>query len=69
MRRWVKWTLVLVGLFVLMMVTFGVWIGYSFLTAKVDTVGEVDFDQELAIPPLAESEVDAEGRRVFDLTL
>src|SRR5918999_5821649 len=69
MRRWVKWTLVAVSLVVLVGVAFGAWIGYSYVTARVDTVGEVDFDRELAIPPLAESEVDAEGRRVFDLTL
>ncbi|ANJ26860.1 multicopper oxidase family protein [Agromyces aureus] len=33
----------------------------------VDTVGEVDFDTPLAIPPLAESHVDADGTRVFAL--
>jgi FtsP/CotA-like multicopper oxidase with cupredoxin domain len=36
--------------------------------APVSTFGEVDFDQELAIPPLAESEVTADGTRVFELT-
>ena len=69
MSRWLKWTLALAGTFVLGVVGFGGWIAYSYLTAKVDTVGEVAFERELAIPPLAESEVDAEGRRVFDLTL
>jgi FtsP/CotA-like multicopper oxidase with cupredoxin domain len=64
-----KWVLVLVGVVVLLGVAFGAWIGYSFVTAKVDTVGEVEFDRELAIPPLAESELDADGRRVFDLTM
>jgi FtsP/CotA-like multicopper oxidase with cupredoxin domain len=68
-RNWVKWTLVAVAVLVLTVVTFGAWLGYSYVTARVDTVGEVDFDRELAIPPLAESEVDDEGRRVFDLTL
>lgn len=33
----------------------------------VDTVGEVAFTAKLAIPPLAESRVDDQGRRVFDL--
>lgn len=33
-----------------------------------DTVGEVAFDHELVIPPLAESTVDGQGRRVFELT-
>ena len=35
--------------------------------APVSTVGEVAFDQELAIPPLAESRVAADGTRVFEL--
>jgi len=34
----------------------------------ISTVGEVDFDTPLAIPPLAESTTDADGRRIFDLT-
>lgn len=33
----------------------------------VSTVGKVDFDAQLAIPPLAESTVDADGTRVFSL--
>ncbi len=33
----------------------------------VSTVGEVEFDTPLAIPPLAESTVDADGTRVFEL--
>jgi FtsP/CotA-like multicopper oxidase with cupredoxin domain len=35
---------------------------------RVNTVGEVEFTNPLAIPPLAESTTDAAGRRVFDLT-
>ncbi|TFD60680.1 copper oxidase [Cryobacterium sp. Hh7] len=34
----------------------------------IDTVGSVDFVNPLAIPPLAESTVNAAGERVFDLT-
>ena len=34
----------------------------------VDTVGRVGFDLPLAIPPLAPSRHDGQGRRVFDLT-
>lgn len=34
----------------------------------VSTVDEVEFERPLAIPPLAESHVDAQGRRVFELT-
>jgi len=35
---------------------------------QVDTVGRVAFDRPLAIPPLAPSSHDGQGRRVFDLT-
>jgi blue copper oxidase len=35
---------------------------------QVDTVGKVGFDRPLAIPPLAPSRHDKQGRRVFDLT-
>lgn len=34
---------------------------------RVTTVGEVDFDTPLPVPPLAESTVDADGTRVFRL--
>ncbi|MDP3891985.1 multicopper oxidase family protein [Nocardioides sp.] len=44
-------------------------VGWAFWTARVDTVGTVVFDRELHIPPLADSRVDGEGRRVFDLSL
>ena len=37
-------------------------------SAKVDTVGAVRFENRLAIPSLADSELDSEGRRVFTLT-
>jgi FtsP/CotA-like multicopper oxidase with cupredoxin domain len=40
---------------------------WAFMAAPVSTVGEVDFDQELAIPPLAPSHVTDDGVRVFDL--
>ncbi|WP_344304190.1 multicopper oxidase family protein [Agromyces salentinus] len=33
----------------------------------VDTTGDTDFDRPLAIPPLADSSVDADGTRVFAL--
>jgi FtsP/CotA-like multicopper oxidase with cupredoxin domain len=36
--------------------------------ARTDTVDKVEFNQPLAIPPLAESHLDGSGRRVFNLT-
>ncbi|MCS5719949.1 multicopper oxidase domain-containing protein [Herbiconiux sp. CPCC 205763] len=35
---------------------------------RVDTVGAVEFDRALAVPPLDEGRLDASGTRVFDLT-
>ncbi len=69
MRRLLKVFLILTSLVVVVVVGFGAFLAWSYVSAKVDTVGEVDFDRPLAIPPLAESHVDDQGRRVFDLTL
>ncbi|HCA85055.1 MAG TPA: copper oxidase [Streptomyces sp.] len=44
----------------------GAWLWQD---ARVSTVGEVTFDRKLAVPPLAESRVDEQGRRVFDLRM
>jgi hypothetical protein len=38
-------------------------------SARVSNVGELEFANELAIPPLAEPRVGGDGRRVFDLEL
>jgi FtsP/CotA-like multicopper oxidase with cupredoxin domain len=38
-------------------------------SAKTSTVGELEFANRLAIPPLAEHRVDEDGRKVFDLEL
>lgn len=35
----------------------------------VNTIGKVDFDSRLRIPPLAGAQTDADGRKVFDLQL
>lgn len=56
----------LVG-FVLLLVGAGLAVAW-FVMRPLDTVGEVDFDQALAVPPLADSRVDDQGRRVFSLT-
>lgn len=36
--------------------------------ARVDTTGDVTFEQPLPIPPLANSHLDDDGRRIFDVT-
>jgi hypothetical protein len=43
-------------------------VGCWWADSDLDTVGKIDFDQPLAIPPLADSHLDGEGRRVFELT-
>ena len=65
MRKWL-----LAGLSLLMMLC-GVGIGgvtWLLRDRTTNTVGKVDFDRRLAVPPLAPSHVDAQGRRVFELT-
>jgi blue copper oxidase len=42
-------------------------LGVAYARLPVSTAGAVRFDHRLAIPPLAPSHVDAQGRRVFDL--
>jgi blue copper oxidase len=64
-RRFLVGGLVTVGVLVGGLTAAGTW---AWVQAKQDTVGQVDFSSPLAIPPLAESTVDADGRRVFELT-
>jgi len=42
-------------------------VGWAWNRTTVSTAGEVEFGNPLAIPPLAPSRVDDEGRRVFEL--
>lgn len=44
-----------------------VWWRYD--AARLDLAGRTTFTNPVAVPPLAESRLDARGRRVFDLTL
>ena len=43
-------------------------VAWMWATADVDTTGRVPFTQRLAVPPLADSEIDGGGRRLFELT-
>lgn len=43
-------------------------VGWWWASADLDTVGKVDFDRPLPIPPLADSQLDGDGYRVFELT-
>jgi FtsP/CotA-like multicopper oxidase with cupredoxin domain len=67
--RWLWFLVVTVAAVALLVAGFVAVIAVSWSRATIDTVGQVDFDRPLTIPPLAESYVDERGRRVFDLTL
>ena len=41
---------------------------WAWASVPVDTVGALDFDHRLRLPPIAESHIDAHGKRVFELT-
>ncbi|MEQ4301657.1 multicopper oxidase domain-containing protein [Plantactinospora sp. B6F1] len=64
------WLRVLLGVFsvVLLLCGIGTAVGtWVWTRSAVDTRGEVDFVNRLAVPPLAQSRIDDQGRRVFDL--
>lgn len=64
-RRWFR----RIGIAVILVVVTGAVAGAIWwFTSPIDTVGEVAFTRPLPIPPLAESRIDADGNRVFDLT-
>ena len=63
------WLVTPVAVVVLAVAAFLGVVAVAYLEAEINTVGAVDFDRPLAIPPVAESRVDGKGRRVFDLTM
>ncbi|WP_175583235.1 multicopper oxidase family protein [Nocardia cyriacigeorgica] len=63
--------LIVVAASALMVAALAVLIGVVvvYQRADVSTVGAVEFTDELPIPPLADSRVEADGTRVFDLEM
>ena len=67
-RRRVRRTLVVAGAIALVVAIVGGAVAARWYQgAKVSTVGDLDFANELAIPPLAEPTVAADGTKEFDL--
>ncbi|WP_309238471.1 multicopper oxidase family protein [Actinoplanes aureus] len=64
MRKWLFRGLLLLIVLGVVGAGVGVWV---LTRPPIDTVGEVSFDRALAVPPLAPSTVDKDGRRVFEL--
>ncbi len=63
-----RWMLRLFVLGLMMLVGVVALLVWAWAAVPVSTVGKVEFQQPLRIPELAESHVDAQGRRVFELT-
>ena len=64
-RRKLPWILGISGA---VLIAGGGAAAVGWVTSPVDTVGSVRFEQPLTIPPLADSKIDQNGRRVFELT-
>ncbi|MGW3513151.1 multicopper oxidase family protein [Streptomyces sp. NPDC000994] len=67
--RWKRLVIVLGSLITVLAVAIGALVAWLWTDAKVSTVGKASFDNALAIPPLAESIVEKDGTRVFDLRM
>ncbi|GAB2861604.1 multicopper oxidase domain-containing protein [Streptomyces deserti] len=67
--RWKRLLIVLGSAVTAVAVAVGALFTWLWTDAKVSTVGRERFDNALAIPPLAESSVDKDGTRVFDLRM
>ena len=68
MKRKYAWVLGVTAVAGLVVCAGGAAIGaWAWNRGQVDTIGQVDFTNRLAIPPLAPSHMDDQGRRVFDL--
>jgi FtsP/CotA-like multicopper oxidase with cupredoxin domain len=64
-RRKLPWILGIGGA---VLIASGGAAAVAWVTSPVDTIGSVRFEQPLTIPPLADSKIDQDGRRVFELT-
>lgn len=61
--------LILGGILLTVALVVGGGMTWIYTTADVSTVGKVEFRQELSVPPLADSTVEADGTRVFQLDM
>ncbi|WJV46746.1 multicopper oxidase family protein [Streptomyces flavofungini] len=69
-KPWLKRALLIIGSVVTVVaLALGGGVLWLWQDAKVSTVGKESFDNALAIPPLAESRMDKDGTRVFDLRM
>ncbi|WP_433755857.1 multicopper oxidase family protein [Nocardia sp. CA-135398] len=64
-----RFLLVLAAVTMVVLLSVGGCVTWVYSSASVSTVGSAEFDNELAIPPLAQSRVRADGTRVFELEM
>ncbi len=69
MSRFKRVLIVLGSVITVLVLAVGGLFAWLWTGADVSTVGKASFDNALAIPPLAESSVDKDGTRVFDLRM
>src|SRR5262245_23386453 len=68
--RWLRRLLLIVtAVAAVVLLSVGGCVTWVYGSASVSTVGSGEFSNELAIPPLAQSRVRAEGTRVFELEM
>lgn len=68
-RRWVRWLVLVVGALLALPLLGLAFVATQWFGSLTNTAGEASFARPMAIPPLADSTVDARGRRVFDLRM
>jgi len=68
-RRWRRLLLWTIGVVVALAAAFAGVFAWLYARADTSTFGDLDFVNELAIPPLLEPETDEQGRQVFSLEL
>ncbi|MGV9615222.1 multicopper oxidase family protein [Nocardia xishanensis] len=68
-RRLRRLLLLLVALIAVLLVAVSGCVGWVYVDAAVSTVGRTEFRNELAVPPLAESRVEPDGTRLFELDM
>ncbi|MET7298822.1 multicopper oxidase domain-containing protein [Embleya sp. NPDC005575] len=68
-RRLKRGLLIVGSILVVCALVFGGGALWLYVKTDIDTVGKVAFTNELAVPPLAPSRIDEQGRRVFNLRM
>ncbi|WP_067841919.1 multicopper oxidase family protein [Nocardia lijiangensis] len=68
-RRWRRLFLVLAATLAVLLAAVSGCVSWVYVDAVVSTVGSTDFRNELAVPPLAESHLEPDGTRLFELDM